>query len=91
MAFVAIKPAGGGLLTMAGVQVDSRDHPVLRDPAHDPEHPVCVLLEVLADHGREQLTGLLQLRLKLPPVEQQQHCVRASRSSQSHAGLPAEE
>src|SRR3954447_8116686 len=54
MALVAVETTGGGLVTMSGLRIDGGDHPVLRDPAGNPEHPIGALVEVLADHRREQ-------------------------------------
>ena len=43
---------------MPGLGVDGGDHPVLGDPAGDPEHPVLAGLEVLAQHRGQQRRGL---------------------------------
>jgi hypothetical protein len=58
MPLVAVKAAGAGLVTMAGIWVDGGDHPVGGDLAGDPEAAVATLLQVLAHHRRQQPGGL---------------------------------
>src|ERR1019366_5315674 len=55
MALIAVEPPGRGLMAMAGVGVDDRDHPVLGHFAGDAENAVVTGFDVLADHGGQQL------------------------------------
>ena len=84
MPLIAVKPAGAGLVTVPGVGVHSRDHPVLRDPAHDPEHAILALVEILPDDRREQRRRLLELRAKLAAVQRDKQRVRVLRERVDH-------
>ena len=56
-------------MTVPGVGVDDRDHPVHGHFAADAERPVLANLEVLADHGGQQLCCLGDGGAKLAAVE----------------------
>ena len=62
VAFVAVEPAGRGLVTVPGAGIDGGDDPVRGDPPGDPEHPARVLFKILAGYGGQQLRGLRQRR-----------------------------
>jgi hypothetical protein len=66
---VAVEATRGGLVPVARLRVHGADHPILGDPARDAEHPVGVAVEVLADHGGQQLGGLVHLGGQLPPIQ----------------------
>ena len=53
MAFVAIEPAGRGLMPVAGLGIHRGDDPVPRYFSGDPEHTIDGF-EVLAKHARQQ-------------------------------------
>ena len=56
-------------MTMPGSGVDNRDHPVLGHFAGDAESAVVANLEVLADHGGQQLCRRGDASAKLAAVE----------------------
>ena len=58
VALVAVEAAGLGLVAVTGLRIDGGDHPIRGDPPSDAEHAVVALVEVLADHGRQQLGRL---------------------------------
>jgi hypothetical protein len=71
-------------MAMASVGIDGRDHPILRDPPGDPEHPILTLVEVLANDRRQQRPGLRHARLKLPTIERDQQRLRVARERVDH-------
>ncbi|CAN5480817.1 hypothetical protein BH09ACT8_BH09ACT8_49690 [soil metagenome] len=56
--FVPIEGPGPGLVTVAGLDVDSGDQPIPGHPPGDPKHPVLTGLDILAGHQPQQLGGL---------------------------------
>ena len=54
IALIAIKATGGGLVAVAGVGVDGRYDPVLRDALRDPKHAVLAFVEILTDDRGQQ-------------------------------------
>jgi hypothetical protein len=62
MPLVAVKATGAALVAMAGVGIDHRDHPVGGDLTGDPEAAIVALLQVLADDGAQQPSGLSRRR-----------------------------
>jgi hypothetical protein len=77
-------------VAVPGIRVDGGDDPVLGHLPDDPEHPVDVLVEVLADHGGQQRGRLRHPRLELPTVEgaQQRPRVPRRRVHQRLTGRP---
>jgi hypothetical protein len=69
------------------VRVHRGDHPILRHPARDAEHPVGIAVEVLADHAGQQPRRLIHLGDQLPPVQRphQRHRIPSQRV---HQGRP---
>jgi hypothetical protein len=57
MRLVAVAILGAGLVHVASLGVDRRDHPVRCDPLGDPPGAVVGLLDVLARHEGEQAEG----------------------------------
>jgi len=58
VALVAVIAARAGLVAVAGLRVDQRQHPIRGDALGDDEAAVGGLLDILADHGRQQLGRL---------------------------------
>ena len=78
VALVAIEAAGRGLVAVTGLRVDGGDHPVLGHPPGDPQGAVVALLQILADHGGQQLRRLAQLGAQLTALQQHQTCQRVA-------------
>ena len=64
---------------MPGVGVHRGDHPVLGNPARDPEHPVLAEVEVLAQHRGQQRRSLPDRLVQLAPVQYRQDRVPVPR------------
>ena len=60
---------------MAGLGVHHRNDPIRRDPLRDDEAAVGGLLDVLADHGGQQLGRLGDLRAELAAAKRTQGAV----------------
>ncbi len=74
MALVAVKAASRRLMAVARLAVHGRDDAVLGDPARDPEHAVVALVEILADHRRQQRGGLRDRLVKLAAIRDIPRC-----------------
>src|SRR5215216_910651 len=72
VAFVAIEAARRSLVAVTGLRVDGGDHPVLGHPPGDPQGAVVALLQVLADHGGQQLRRLAQFGAQLTALQHHQ-------------------
>lgn len=75
MALVAVKAVRAGLVAVAGLRVDQRQHPIRGDALADDETPVDGLLDVLADHGRQQLGCLGGVRAEPDAAQGEQRPV----------------
>ena len=73
LTLVAVEASGPGLVPVAGLGVDRRDHPVLGDFAGDAEDAVVSFCEVLAGHSGEQLGGFGDDRVELLTIEKARH------------------
>ena len=85
---------------MPGLGVHRGDHPVLGHPAGDPEHPIGVLVQVLADHAGQQRRRLRHRQVQSRPssslssaraslASASTSASRAAGSFQSQPGFPA--
>ncbi|MGC9222217.1 MAG: hypothetical protein ACP5H2_12915 [Solirubrobacteraceae bacterium] len=73
MTFPTVKPAGCGLVPVAGVRASSPDHPVPHELASDPQPDLLTTPETLLDDRCQQPGRLLQHRVKLQAVQNREH------------------
>ena len=72
MPLVAIESLRRALVTVACLRIHGRNHPILGYPPRDAIRAVFGWLQILADHGRQQLRGLLDLGAEHPAIKNPQ-------------------